>query len=195
MNYQTAIDTTYIDLSVNQIKSLHEEIFGKAIRSEKTIENVVKLEIAYLPFLIFIIIAVISINTRWNRAYQNIKRIADKMNLSEQTEQRLREMEYKKLDIPDRLFVYLTLWAFSAYIDWTMMTAGIFEFPWLSIPVIILVINKKLRRLAKTSALMKVDDDDIAKHLEEILNQMIITPFLESVQNKITNFLKTKKDE
>ena len=49
MNFQTrtemTTDTTFVDLSKNQIKLLHDEIFGQTIVNKVSMDAIVKLEL------------------------------------------------------------------------------------------------------------------------------------------------------
>ena len=189
MNFQLeteqTTDTTFVDLSKNQIKILHDEIFGQTIVNKVSMDAIVKLELTYIPFLLFIIIMVTAINMRWNKAYKRVMDVAKKRELTEETKHKLIELKIQKLNIYDRFFVYIVIWGSSLYIDSILLFAGITPFPYVSIPVIIMVISKKLKVLTKTSSLLGFDDSDIANNFDKILNDMIVTPLIQAVVNKI----------
>lgn len=185
MDYQVATDTTFIDLSKSQIKELHDTIFGETISSEGSIGMIVKLELTYIPFLLFIIVMVTAVNIRWNRAYKKLHKVLEKMEPTEEIKCKMAKLRSQHLNIYDRFFVYLVIWGSSLYLDATLMASGIFEFPWVSIPVIIGVIYKKLKRLVDTSSLLGVDDEDIIRRFESIIDRMIVKPFVDKISDKV----------
>lgn len=182
-------DTTFVDLSKNQIKILHDEIFGQTVINKISMDAIVKLELTYIPFLLFIIIMVTAINMRWNKAYERVMSIAKQKEQSDETKAKLVELRIQKLNIYDRFFVYLVVWGSSLYIDSILLFSGIIPFPYVSIPVIIMVISKKLKRLSKTSSLLGFDDSDIADNFDKVLNDMVVTPLIQGVVDKIKNVI------
>lgn len=182
-------DTTFVDLSKNQIKILHDEIFGQTVINKVSMDAIVKLELTYIPFLLFIIIMITAINIRWNKAFDRVMTIAKQKEQSDETKAKLVELRIQKLNIYDRLFVYLVIWGSSLYIDSILLFSGISPFPYVSIPVIIMVISKKLKRLSKTSSLLGFDDSDIANNFDKILNDMVVTPLIQGVVDKIKNVI------
>lgn len=194
MDYQVetvANDTTFIDLSKSQIKELHDKIFGETISSPKAMGMVVKLELTYIPFLLFIIVMVTAINSRWNRNYKRIVEAYEKTDKTEEQTKNLGMLKGQRLNIWDRFFVYFVTWGSSLYIDTMLMASGIFQFPWLSIPVIISVIYKKMKRLAETSSLQGVDDSDIVERFNSIVEKMMVEPLIESIGKRIKNFFNS----
>ena len=193
MNFQLETeqktDTTFVDLSKNQIKLLHDEIFGQTVINKVSMDAIVKLELTYIPFLLFIIIMVTAINLRWNKAYKRVMDVAKKKELTEETKAKLVELKIQKLNIYDRFFVYFVIWGSSLYVDSILLFAGIINFPYVSIPVVIMVISRKLKVLTKTSSLLGYDDDDIANNFDRILNDMIVTPLIQGVIDKIKNVI------
>ena len=182
-------DTTFVDLSKNQIKILHDEIFGQTVINKVSMDAIVKLELTYIPFLLFIIIMVTAINIRWNKAFDRVMTIAKQKEQSDETKAKLVELRIQKLNIYDRFFVYLVIWGSSLYIDSILLFSGISPFPYVSIPVIIMVISKKLKRLSKTSSLLGFDDSDIANNFDKVLNDMVVTPLIQGVVDKIKNVI------
>ena len=182
-------DTTFVDLSKNQIKILHDEIFGQTVINKVSMDAIVKLELTYIPFLLFIIIMVTAINMRWNKAFDRVMTIAKQKEQSDETKAKLVELRIQKLNIYDRFFVYLVIWGSSLYIDSILLFSGITPFPYVSIPVIIMVISKKLKLLSKTSSLLGFDDSDIAENFDKILNDMVVTPLIQGVIDKIKNVI------
>lgn len=196
MNFQIPMergDTTFIDLSKSQIKDLHDTLFGEAIVNESALGMIVKLELTYIPFLIFVILMVTSVNLRWNRAYKRLHKVLEKMEPTEQILEKMAKLRSQHLNIYDRFFVYFVIWGSSLYLDATLMASGIFEFPWVSIPVIIGVIYKKLKRLVDTSALLGQDDEDIIKRFDSIIDKMIVKPFIENIADKVRNNKNKKR--
>lgn len=193
MNFQLeteqTTDTTFVDLSKNQIKKLHDEIFGQTIVNKVSMDAIVKLELTYIPFLLFIIIMVTAINLRWNKAYKRVMDVAKKSEQSEETKAKLVGLRIQKLNIYDRFFVYIVIWGSSLYVDSILLFAGITPFPYVSIPVIILVISKKLKLLTKTSSLLGYDDNDIANNFDKILNDMVVVPMIQAVIDKIKRMI------
>ena len=196
MNFQLeteqTTDTTFVDLSKNQIKLLHDEIFGQTVVNKVSMDAIVKLELTYIPFLFFIIIMVTAINLRWNKAYKRVMDVAKKKELTEETKHKLIELKIQKLNIYDRFFVYIVIWGSSLYIDSILLFAGITPFPYVSIPVIIAVISKKLKRLSQTSNLLGYDDSDIAENFDKILSDMIVTPLIQAIADRIRNIINSK---
>ena len=194
MNFQLeteqTTDTTFVDLSKNQIKLLHDEIFGQTIVNKVSMDAIVKLELTYIPFLLFIIIMVTAINMRWNKAYKRVMNIAKREKQSDDTKLKLIELKIQNRNIYDRFFVYFVIWGSSLYVDSILLFAGIINFPYVSIPVVIMVISRKLKVLTKTSSLLGYDDDDIANNFDRILNYMIVTPLIQAVVNKIKKLFK-----
>lgn len=194
MNFQLeteqTTDTTFVDLSKNQIKLLHDEIFGQTVVNKVSMDAIVKLELTYIPFLLFIIIMVTAINMRWNKAYKRVMNIAKSEKQSDDTKSKLIELKIQNRNIYDRFFVYFVIWGSSLYVDSILLFAGIINFPYVSIPVIIMVISRKLKVLTKTSSLLGYDDDDIANNFDKILNDMIVTPLIQAVVNKIKKLFK-----
>ena len=90
-------------------------------------------------------------------------------------------------------FVYLVIWGSSLYVDSILLFAGITTFPYISIPVIITVIVKKLKLLTKTNSLLGYDDSDIADNLNRILNDMIVTPLIQAFVEKIKNIFNNNE--
>ena len=191
MNFQVETDTTFVDLSKNQIKLLHDEIFGQTVVNKVSMDAIVKLELTYIPFLLFIIIMVTAINMRWNKAFHRVMTIAKKNKQSEETKAKLIELKIQNRNIYDRFFVYFVIWGSSLYVDSILLFAGITPFPYVSIPVIIMVISRKLKVLTKTSSLLGYDDEDIANNFDRILNDMIVTPIIQGVINKIKAMIKS----
>ena len=191
MNFQVETDTTFVDLSKNQIKLLHDEIFGQTVVNKVSMDAIVKLELTYIPFLLFIIIMVTAINMRWNKAFHRVMTIAKKNKQSEETKSKLIELKIQNRNIYDRFFVYFVIWGSSLYVDSILLFAGITPFPYVSIPVIIMVISRKLKVLTKTSSLLGYDDEDIANNFDRILNDMIVTPIIQGVINKIKAMIKS----
>ena len=195
MNFQLeteqTTDTTFVDLSKNQIKLLHDEIFGQTVVNKVSMDAIVKLELTYIPFLLFIIIMVTAINMRWNKAFHRVMTIAKKNKQSEETKSKLIELKIQNRNIYDRFFVYFVIWGSSLYVDSILLFAGITPFPYVSIPVIIMVISRKLKVLTKTSSLLGYDDEDIANNFDRILNDMIVTPIIQGVINKIKAMIKS----
>ena len=183
MNLQK-IDTTFIDISERQLKDLHDKIFGEAIINEQAVGMMVKLELTYIPLLLFIIIMVVAINVRWNRSFARLDKVSESMNLSEEQLQKIGMLKAQKLNIWDRMFVYLAL-----YLDTMLIASGIFDFPFLAIPVAIMIVWKKLQRLVNTSTLQGIDDSDIKERFDNILNDMIIKPMTEGLAEKIKKYL------
>ena len=194
MNFQLETeqktDTTFVDLSKNQIKLLHDEIFGQTIVNKVSMDAIVKLELTYIPFLLFIIIMVTAINLRWNRAYKRVISVAKKSEQSDETKAKLAGLRIQKLNIWDRMFVYFTILLSSFIVDAYLLFSGITPFPYVVIPVIIIVIGKKLKLLTKTSSLLGYDDSDIVDNFDKILNDMIVTPLIQAVVNKIKKLFK-----
>lgn len=194
MNFQLeteqTTDTTFVDLSKNQIKLLHDEIFGQTVVNKVSMDAIVKLELTYIPFLLFIIIMVTAINMRWNKAYKRVMNIAKSEKQSDDTKSKLIELKIQNRNLYDRFFVYFVIWGSSLYVDSILLFAGIINFPYVSIPVIIMVISRKLKVLTKTSSLLGYDDDDIANNFDKILNDMIVTPLIQAVVNKIKKLFK-----
>lgn len=194
MNFQLeteqTTDTTFVDLSKNQIKLLHDEIFGQTIVNKVSMDAIVKLELTYIPFLLFIIIMVTAINLRWNRAYKRVISVAKKSEQSDETKAKLAGLRIQKLNIWDRMFVYFTILLSSFIVDAYLLFSGITPFPYVVIPVIIIVIGKKLKLLTKTSSLLGYDDSDIVDNFDKILNDMIVTPLIQAVVNKIKKLFK-----
>lgn len=186
-------DTTFVDLSKNQIKTLHDEIFGQTVVNKVSMDAIVKLELTYIPFLLFIIIMVTAINLRWNKAYKRVMDVAKKSEQSEETKAKLVGLRIQKLNIYDRFFVYIVIWGSSLYVDSILLFAGITSFPYVSIPVIILVISKKLKLLTKTSSLLGYDDNDIVDNFDRILNDMIVVPMIQAVIDKIKTMINNSK--
>ena len=182
-------DTTFVDLSKNQIKILHDEIFGQTVINKVSMDAIVKLELTYIPFLLFIIIMVTAINIRWNKAFDRVMTIAKQKEQSDETKAKLVGLRIQKLNIYDRFFVYLVIWGSSLYIDSILLFSGITPFPYVSIPVIIMVISKKLKLLSKTSSLLGFDDSDIANNFDKILNDMVVTPLIQGIIEKIKNVI------
>lgn len=182
-------DTTFVDLSKNQIKILHDEIFGQTVINKVSMDAIVKLELTYIPFLLFIIIMVTAINMRWNKAYKRVMSIAKQKEQSDEAKAKLVELRIQKLNIYDRFFVYLVIWGSSLYIDSILLFSGITPFPYVSIPVVIMVISRKLKVLSKTSSLLGYDDDGIANNFDKILNDMIVTPLIQGVVDKIKSVI------
>ena len=181
-------DTTFIDLSKSQIKNLHDEIFGSTIINEGAFTTIVKLELTYIPFLLFIVIMVTAINIRWNKAYTRLEKVAEKADEernSSDFKEKVSKLKVQRINIYDRFFVYLIIWFSSLYIDGMLMFFGVFDFPWLSIPVIITVITKKLKKLISTNTLLGFDDEDIISNFDSILKDMILKPIIESITSKI----------
>ncbi len=193
MNFQIETeqkpDTTFVDLSKNQIKILHDEIFGETVVNKVSMNAIVKLELTYIPFLLFIIIMVTAINIRWNKAFHRVMTIAKQKEQSDETKAKLVGLRIQKLNIYDRFFVYLVIWGSSLYVDSILLFSGITPFPYVSIPVIIMVISKKLKLLTKTSSLLGFDDSDIAENFDNILNDMVVTPLIQGVIDKIKNVI------
>ena len=190
MKFQVETDTTFVDLSKNQIKLLHDEIFGQTVVNKVSMDAIVKLELTYIPFLLFIVIMVTAINMRWNKAYKRVMNIAKREKQSDDTKSKLIELKIQNRNIYDRFFVYFVIWGSSLYVDSILLFAGIINFPYVSIPVIIMVISRKLKVLTKTSSLLGYDDDDIANNFDKILNDMIVTPMIQAVANKIKRIFK-----
>ena len=194
MNFQLETeqktDTTFVDLSKNQIKLLHDEIFGQTVVNKVSMDAIVKLELTYIPFLLFIIIMVTAINLRWNRAYKRVISVAKKSEQSDETKAKLAGLRIQKLNIWDRMFVYFTILLSSFIVDAYLLFSGITPFPYVVIPVIIIVIGKKLKLLTKTSSLLGYDDSDIVDNFDKILNDMIVTPLIQAVVNKIKKLFK-----
>ena len=191
MNFQVETDTTFVDLSKNQIKLLHDEIFGQTVVNKVSMDAIVKLELTYIPFLLFIIIMVTAINMRWNKAFHRVMTIAKKNKQSEETKAKLIELKIQNRNISDRFFVYFVIWGSSLYVDSILLFAGITPFPYVSIPVIIMVISRKLKVLTKTSSLLGYDDEDIANNFDRILNDMIVVPMIQAVIDKIKRMIKS----
>ena len=194
MNFQLeteqTTDTTFVDLSKNQIKLLHDQIFGQTVVNKVSMDAIVKLELTYIPFLLFIIIMVTAINLRWNRAYKRVISVAKKSEQSDETKAKLAGLRIQKLNIWDRMFVYFTILLSSFIVDAYLLFSGITPFPYVVIPVIIIVIGKKLKLLTKTSSLLGYDDSDIVDNFDKILNDMIVTPLIQAVVNKIKKLFK-----
>ena len=188
MNLQK-IDTTFIDISERQLKDLHDKIFGEAIINEQAVGMMVKLELTYIPLLLFIIVMVVAINVRWNRSFTRLDKVSKDMNLSEEQLQKIGMLKAQKLNIWDRMFVYLVVWGSALYLDTMLMASGIFDFPFMAIPVAIIIIYKKLQRLVNTSTLQGIDDSDIKKGFDNILNDMILKPMTEGIADKIKKYL------
>ena len=193
MNFQTrtemTTDTTFIDISERQLKDLHDKIFGEVIVNEQAVGMMVKLELTYIPLLLFIIIMVVAINVRWNRNFHRLNNVSKDMNLSEEQMQKIGMLKAQKLNIWDRVFVYLVVWGSALYLDTMLMASGIFEFPFLAIPVAVLIVYKKLNRLINTSTLQGVDDSDIKEGFDNILDKMIVQPMTEGLKEKIKKYL------
>ena len=193
MNFQLETeqktDTTFVDLSKNQIKLLHDEIFGQTIVNKVSMDAIVKLELTYIPFLLFIIIMVTAINMRWNKAYKRVMNIAKQKEQSDETKAKLVELKIQNRNIYDRFFVYFVIWGSSLYVDSILLFAGIINFPYVSIPVVIMVISRKLKVLTKTSSLLGYNDDDIANNFDKILNDMIVVPMIQAVIDKIKRMI------
>ena len=182
-------DTTFVDLSKNQIKTLHDEIFGQTVVNKVSMDAIVKLELTYIPFLLFIIIMVTAINLRWNRAYKRVISVAKKSEQSDETKAKLVGLRIQKLNIWDRMFVYFTILLSSFIVDAYLLFSGITPFPYVVIPVIIIVIGKKLKLLTKTSSLLGYDDSDIVDNFDRILNDMIVVPMIQAVIDKIKRMI------
>lgn len=188
MDYQVEMDTTYIDFSENQIKELHDRVFGETLLNDKAMGILVKLELTYIPFLLFIVIMVTLVNTRWNRTYKRILKISKTKEQTEERSQKMGILKAQKMNIWDRIFVYLVIWFSSLYIDTIMLASGVFTFPWLVIPVIIMVISKKMKILSHTVSLTHIDDQDLFEGFDKILDEMIVKPLVNSVVTKFKNY-------
>ena len=188
MNLQK-IDTTFIDISERQLKDLHDKIFGEAIINEQAVGMMVKLELTYIPLLLFIIVMVVAINVRWNRNFARLQKVSEDLDLSEEQLQKIGMLKAQKLNIWDRMFVYLVIWGSALYLDTMLIASGIFDFPFLSIPVAIVIVWKKLQRLVNTSTLQGIDDSDIKERLDNILNDMIVKPMTEGLADRIKKYL------
>lgn len=188
MDYQVEMDTTYIDFSEKQIKELHDRVFGETLLNDKAMGILVKLELTYIPFLLFIVIMVTLVNTRWNRTYKRILKISKTKEQTEERSQKMGILKAQKMNIWDRIFVYLVIWFSSLYIDTIMLASGVFTFPWLVIPVIILVISKKMKILSHTVSLTHIDDQDLFEGFDKILDDMIVKPLVNSVVTKFKNY-------
>lgn len=197
MNFQLeteqTTDTTFVDLSKNQIKLLHDEIFGQTVVNKVSMDAIVKLELTYIPFLLFIIIMVTAINLRWNRAYKRVISVAKKSEQSDETKAKLVGLRIQKLNIWDRMFVYFTILLSSFIVDAYLLFSGITPFPYVVIPVIIIVIGKKLKLLTKTSSLLGYDDSDIVDNFDRILNDMVVVPMIQGVIEKIKGMINNSK--
>lgn len=183
-----AIDTTFVDLSINEIKMLHDKIFGVAITNESFMETVVKLELAYIPFFFLIIILVVAVNYRWNRSFERISNVYETMPENETHSEKFGMLKMQKRNLLDRLFVYLVIWGASLYIDSMMMAFSIFDFPYASIPMVILVIYKKMSILINTSSLIGYDDTDIKVKFDGIIDKMILNPIIDGISARIKSF-------
>lgn len=194
MDYQIQTvenDTTFIDLSKSQIKELHDKVFGEAISNPQAIGMIVKLELTYIPFLLFIVLMVTAINTRWNRNYRRVLKASKEMDATAEQIEKVGMLKGQKLNIWDRFFVYLVTWGSSLYLDTMLMASGISTFPWISIPVAAMVIYKKMRLLVKTSSLQGVDDSDIIERFDSIVDKMLLEPLIEGFGNRIKEFFNT----
>ena len=97
-------------------------------------------------------------------------------------------LKAQRVNIWDRLFVYIFIWGSSLYLDTMFMSFGLFQFPWMSMFVIPIVIYKKLKRLVDTSSLQGIDDSDIVEGFDNIIDKMLMKPLLE----KLVEMLKGK---
>jgi len=188
MDIQMRIDTTYIDLSKSQIKELHQRVFGETVINEQAVGMFVKLELTYIPFFFFIVIMVLVINTRWKRTYNKIIEAWEKLPDDKERAEKIKVLKEQNVSIADRLIVYLTIWGSSLFLDGMLMFFGIFNFPWISIPVAIGVVYKKLKKLTQTSSLQGIDDSDLLERFDTILNSMVLKPITDGVTNKLREF-------
>lgn len=196
MNYhliEQEADTTFVDLSRGQIKRLHDEVFGETVVNRVSMDAIVKLELTYIPFLLFIILMVTTINLRWNKAYRRLAAVVKKTKQSEEMKLKMSELRMQKVNILDRTFVYLTVLLSSFIVDAYLLFTGITPFPYVAIPVIVIVISKKLKLLSQTSSLLGHDDTDIANNFDKIVSDMVVKPLIQGVIDRIKQFINTEE--
>lgn len=185
-------DSTYIDVSKEDIKSIHDRIFVEEIGSADFMTTFVRLEILYMPVMFFILFLVTIVNLRWNRAFKRLQKLRDRVEMTPDLIEKIGILKAQRVNLWDRSLVYIILMLCSFIIDFLVVRGGITDFPFGLIVVTVFMVTKILQRLVDGSTLSGQNDEDILVRYKEAIEDMIVQPLIGSFASSINRRLNVR---
>lgn len=184
-------DSVYVEMSEQEIESIHESIQRQAnamLHKPETVSNIVMLGFSYIPILFVVAVLVNLVNRRWNIAYRRMEKLKTEIATTPERLIKWGMLKFQRIKLWNRFSNYLFLWIISLIGDAYLLFYDFEKVPLCAFMLVVYLILRIAKRLSASNYLTGYSDEDIVDNFEKIAEKMIIRPIL----NKITYALKTR---
>lgn len=186
-------DTILYQIDKTDIKTLYEQAFGQMV-DEQVAQNHLYLLFTYIPLSFIFILLITFVNLRWNKAYKRIKRAEKSAELTEETKNLMKRLDFQHYQIIDRIFVFGVIWLIAGLFDTYIISNNIHNVTWGAFLALIYTAQRVLNRLVAGSALKGINDTDLINGFNYYIKKVIVKSFMDKFKNMLRNKLEPEEE-